>query len=226
MLRSLNQIDQTSRNAARGCGLPWGVADEVGKAIRWLHAFGLDGVTGLVAVLEQYNNQTPTDYAPQSFSGIWRTPKGILNPLMSGISLCDYLGSDLARTHQSVTTEKIAHPLLTAGFLGQYLLGQALSEAQSIQLKWSAVTLDLSHHRLTVSGNQDELGIALSMQLTCTRIPISPIGRMQPIQPVIGDVVVDDVLWEKLEQYALNTCVEATEASRLSGAGAGLNDND
>jgi len=37
---------------------------------------------------------------------------------------------------------------------------------------------------------------------------------------------VSDQLWIQLSDLASKTYVPATEASRLSGAGAGLNDND
>ncbi len=228
MLRSLNEIDQTARKAAHGCGLAWGVADEVGKAIRWLHLFGLDGVAGLLAVLDQYNHRIVADYAPQSLRGIWRARKGILSPLLTGVSLCDCLGDGLGNylgmlRHQPVETEKIAHPLLTAGFLGHYLLGQAEHQEQSIQLTWSNVSLEFHRNKLAVSGNKKDLETKISNQLVCKRVPNS---NSTFIAPVIGDVAVNDSLWKKLEQYALNTCVAATEASRLSGAGAGLNDND
>ena len=227
LLRSLNEIELMSRKAAHGGGLSWGIADEVGKAIRWLHVFGLDGVTALLAVLEQYNHQTARQYAPQSLSGIWRAPKGILSPLLTGVSLCDCMALS---QHQSVETEKIAYPLLTAGFLGYYLLGRGLPgptdlpKEQSIQIKWSKVTLDFHRNKLAVSGSKKDLETTVSDQLVCKRELFS--NRIELTQPVIGGVAVDEVRWERLQAYALNTCVEATEASRLAGAGAGLNDND
>ena len=51
-LLSLNQIEQTTRKAARGAGLAWGLADETGRAVRWLHAHGLPGVAALADWLE------------------------------------------------------------------------------------------------------------------------------------------------------------------------------
>ena len=49
---SLNQIEQTARKAARGAGLAWGLADEVGRAMRWLHTYGLNGAALLAAHLD------------------------------------------------------------------------------------------------------------------------------------------------------------------------------
>ncbi len=226
MFRSLNEIELTARKATRGCGLPWGIADETGKAIRWLHIFGLDGVSGLLSVLEQYRHQAPIDYAPQSLQGIWCARTGTLNPLLSGVSLCDCIG---LLQHRTIETAKIGYPLLTAGFLGNSLLGNTLAESllgqnQSIQLKWSGVTLELQQNQLAVRGNKDDLEIKVSEQLICQRITLA--SDTEQRQMLIGDVMVDDKCWKKLEEYAFNIYVETTEASRISGAGAGLNDND
>lgn len=237
MLRSLNEIEMTARKAARGCGLPWGIADETSKAIRWLQVFGLDGIGGLVAALELHHQsrerQNSRDYAPQSLHGIWRARAGTLSPLLTGVSLCDCIG--LLR-QQPVETGNIAQPLLVAGFVGQGLFGHGLFEqgvparnSQSIQLQWSGVTLELRRNRLAVRGNKHDLAIHRSPRLVCRCIPISNqsmANAAEQITPSIGAVATPDNLWKKLEHYAAATYVAATEASRLSGAGAGLEDND
>ena len=43
MHASLNEIESLCKKAARGAGLSWGLAEEAGKAARWLSAHGLDG---------------------------------------------------------------------------------------------------------------------------------------------------------------------------------------
>jgi hypothetical protein len=47
-----------------------------------------------------------------------------------------------------------------------------------------------------------------------------------PPRPTAQAATVSDQLWIQLSDLASKTYVPATEASRLSGAGAGLNDND
>lgn len=51
MILSLNEVEALARKAARGAGLPWGVAEEAGMATRWLCAHGVDGAAALAAVL-------------------------------------------------------------------------------------------------------------------------------------------------------------------------------
>ena len=40
-MKSLSEIDTTSKRASRASGFSWGIAEEVGKNIRLLELFGL-----------------------------------------------------------------------------------------------------------------------------------------------------------------------------------------
>jgi hypothetical protein len=217
MMHSLNEIELLVRKATRGCGLPWGVADEAGKAIRWLHALGLDGISALASVLESYDHQNLIDLSPQHLDGVWQAPAGVLSPLMVGASLCDCMDTFLL---QQVKTTRIAHPVLVAGFLGQ----TALDEDRSVRISWAGVQLELHRNELAITGNHEHLGLSICEELACRRAPIS--NEASSIAPLIGSVSVNEGNWEILEEYAHHTYVPATEASRLAGAGAGLNDND
>ena len=48
---SLAEIDAMGRKAARGAGLPWGLAEEAGRAARHLAAWGLPGPEALAALV-------------------------------------------------------------------------------------------------------------------------------------------------------------------------------
>ncbi len=50
---SLNEIDAMARKAARGAGYAWGLAEEAGRAVRWLEARGLPGLAALLRHLER-----------------------------------------------------------------------------------------------------------------------------------------------------------------------------
>ena len=220
---SLNEIELNCRKAARGCGLPWGVADEAGKAIRWLHAFGLDAVTEYAMLLGEYDHSSYLDYAPVSLKDIWQARSETLSPIMTGISLCDCLEMMKQR---AIETADIARPLLAVGFLGQ----AALDKVQAVQIKWGDVSLVLYRDELYISGKLEDLNAVRAKSLTCERLSADGdsnfmgFGIGQELH--IGDATVDADAWAQLSEYAHRTYVEATEASRLSGAGAGLNDND
>ena len=46
-MKSLSEIDTTSKRASRAVGFSWGIAEEIGKNIRLLELFGLEGVKTL-----------------------------------------------------------------------------------------------------------------------------------------------------------------------------------
>ena len=46
-MKSLSEIETTSKRASRGVGFSWGIAEEVGKCIRLLELFGLPGIKNL-----------------------------------------------------------------------------------------------------------------------------------------------------------------------------------
>ena len=46
-MKSLSEIDTTSKRASRAVGFSWGVAEEIGKSIRLLELFGLPGIKTL-----------------------------------------------------------------------------------------------------------------------------------------------------------------------------------
>ena len=46
-MRSLSEIETTSKRASRAVGFPWGEAEEVSKGIRLLELFGFPGIKNL-----------------------------------------------------------------------------------------------------------------------------------------------------------------------------------
>ena len=46
-MKSLSEIETTSKRASRAIGFSWGVAEEVSKGIRLLELFGFPGIKNL-----------------------------------------------------------------------------------------------------------------------------------------------------------------------------------
>ena len=46
-MKSLSEIETTSKRASRAIGFSWGVAEEVGKCVRLLELFGYSGIKNL-----------------------------------------------------------------------------------------------------------------------------------------------------------------------------------
>ena len=58
-MQSLSEIDTTSKRASKAAGFSWGVAEEIGKAIRNLELFGLPGITNLNLYLKKIEKKHP-----------------------------------------------------------------------------------------------------------------------------------------------------------------------
>ena len=46
-MKSLSEIETTSKRASRAMGFSWGISEEIGKSIRLLELFGFPGIKNL-----------------------------------------------------------------------------------------------------------------------------------------------------------------------------------
>ena len=58
-MKSLSEIETTSKRASRAVGFSWGIAEEVGKSIRLLELFGFQGIKTLN---QYYKNRNKENY--------------------------------------------------------------------------------------------------------------------------------------------------------------------
>ena len=56
-MKTLSEIDTTSKRAARGAGFSWGIAEEIGKNMRLLELYGLPGIKNLNKFLKDYKEK-------------------------------------------------------------------------------------------------------------------------------------------------------------------------
>lgn len=94
---ALNEVEATAKKASRGAGYSWGLAEEAGKATRWLCGQGLDGVAILATALS-------------------RPDQTLACPLTRGAQL-----SDRAATlaEHVITLRHVAQPALLLAFAAQ-----------------------------------------------------------------------------------------------------------
>jgi len=110
-----------------------------------------------------------------------------------------------------------AQPLL----LACYAAAVAKLTGVAIALGWDDVVMILSPDGEAIEGNQDSLTARRTDRVRCQRagelttpfVPAPPSGH--------AGCEVDAATWNKLAVFAQRTFAPATEASRLSGAGAG-----
>ncbi|MFD2738001.1 DUF3726 domain-containing protein [Sulfitobacter aestuarii] len=214
MICSLNEIEALSRKAARGGGLSWGLAEEAGKAVRWLCDAGFPGARLLVALLQLNDGKEYAELVPQLGDGIWQTRGGRLCPVIAGSLICDR--ADMLRQGEALLFGDTALPLLLAPFAAE---AARLAEV-SVVLEWPGARLSLGQGATLAEGDAAALEVACAGPVTLSR------GARQGHAPAAGDVGrrLDTVTLGALEAFAQRTYAPATEASR-AGAGAGQ-DND
>jgi len=52
-MRSLSEIETTSKRASRALGYSWGISEEVGKSVRLLEMFNFEGIKNLNEYLDE-----------------------------------------------------------------------------------------------------------------------------------------------------------------------------
>jgi hypothetical protein len=188
---SLNEVETLAQKAARGAGLPWGVAEDTGRAAAWMARRIGQWAGPLLTLLE-----TPPAPSPLLLAGM----------LADGAGACDVgwlvaplwaLPGLLATTSRPVSirlddAEIRCNPgeEPTATLATETL---AALSAAALSLRFQSATLPL-------------LAYALAKRFRRSPVPAAEFRR--------------------LEALAYRTYVAASDHSRLTGAGAGLLDDE
>ncbi|SLN32364.1 hypothetical protein PEL8287_01530 [Roseovarius litorisediminis] len=215
---SLNEIESLAKKAARGSGLCWGLAEEAGKATRWLCAMGYPGADMLAGLLEQNDGIAYELLRPQDTSAAnWTTAGSSLCPLITGAALCD-LAADLA-SGREITLGHTSCPLL----LYPYVAAAADMTGAALSLSWPGAVLTRCQGLSFVDADTDaDLLIPAAESVS---VAVSAEQRGASLRRVYrGNVGAQSA--DKLGFFANRTYAPDTPESRLAGAGAGLSDND
>ena len=210
MTFSLNEVEATAKRAARGAGYSWGLAEEAGKAARWLCARDIDGCAALAGLLQQFHGAVEADWAPLIERSQWQAEGGRLCPLLAGTAI-----SDRAHALESgeISLAGLVEPVLILPFIAS--CARQLEMAVSIRLPGATAETD---------GN--ELAIVGAFPALAENVDVSIGGKMTAGQTRSSRADPAPETWQVLNRFARRTFAPATEASRLTGAGAGLSDND
>ena len=107
-MKSLSEIDTTSKRASRAAGYSWGIAEEVGKNIRLLEMFGLPGIKNLNDFYKKKKEQRFENLNLISANN--KTVKFEFCPIICGTNFLDQIKS--LENLKEIKFEKIAYPLL------------------------------------------------------------------------------------------------------------------
>ncbi len=212
---SLNEIASMGKRAARGAGYSWGLAEEAGKAARWLAAHDLPGPELLAELLIRNDGRAYEDLAPTIGDGHWKAGADLLCPIITGAALCDR-ASEIS-SGGKFELAAVAMPLLLAPFGA----GVAELTGTPVRLSWADMELTLTAEGIAIKGSP-----AASAR-RADNVRCEAMDKAGPVQAGKTEGrTVDAETWTRLAAFAHRTYAPATEASRLAGAGAGLSDND
>ena len=209
MSLSLNEVEAAAKKAARGAGYTWGLAEEAGKAVRWLCARDLDGCAALAALLEWSEGKDPRDLAPEWEEAGW-SAKAALCPLTVGAVISDHVP---VASRKEIELGEVVQPILLVPFAA--ILADQF--ATSVSVTWSGGKVVVDRDNAWLEGQ------------VANRSPwarIEPNGRVADPRPHRTRARPDAKAWRILNSFAHRTYAPATEESRLKGAGAGTTDND
>ena len=198
-MHSLYEIETTVKRSAKSQGLSWGVSEEIGKAVRVLEQSGLQG-------LESFKNII--DYGFDNLiklSDINQKETSDLCPIHFGIFFQDQ--SHLKEMHQTFEFKSLQEPLICFPFL----IKAAKKNLIYFHIHSDNLKISITPSEMT-SINQNKIPNLVNN----FSIHVTPQRQSQ----------YSDKTWEDLYQLSLETFVEETEEKKLSGAGAGLSDND
>ena len=125
---SLGEAASLATKAARGAGMPWGLADETGFAVRWLHARNMPGLVALSRYLEWREKSSITNW-PDKVTG-----DSCYCPIAIGTG---YLDGALSAP---VTIKKIREPILILPFIAER------SGARPVKVQFNDLCLLVSYN--------------------------------------------------------------------------------
>jgi hypothetical protein len=212
---TLAEIESYLRKATRARGLHWGIAEEAGKAARWLAAFSLPGPEILLAHLQQVSGDDYARWAPDCTRDPWQAPGALLCPIVTGAALADRSAQMLdGRVFRLGAT---AYPLLLAAIVGQ----AARCHRQVFTTAWAGVRVSCFENGLSIDGERGDLLRAQVDSVSCRRDDL----RAPQQLPSTLAYSIDADIFRQIDELASQTYAPASARSR-AGAGASLTDND
>ena len=203
-MRTLSEIDMTSKRACKAMGFSWGIAEEVGKNMRILEMFGLPGIRNLNQYFKNYKNQHFQIISLIAKSNI--SPKIPYCPIILGTNFLDQIL--ILEELNEIKFNNVAYPLIFLPFVSRAseIIGKR------IHLKMDENNFLLCFNNLIYSNN-----LISNIIDNCKNVDIKFIEN--------HDSFTENE-WNELYQLSENTFLEETDSLKQTAAGAGLSDND
>ena len=203
-MKSLSEIETTSKRATRASGYSWGISEEVGKSIRLLEMFNLKGVKNLNEYLKEKRDKKFENLNLINENN--KCSEFSYCPIILGVSFLDQI--EKIEKKKTINFSKIAYPLLFLPFL---------SRSSEVIGKKIFFKFEKSEFLLNINVN-------ISTNLLDKNCPNVATNAEVKILENNDNFTEND--WKSLYQLSEKTFVEESESLKKGAAGAGLTDND
>jgi hypothetical protein len=203
-MRSLSEIETAAKRASRAVGFSWGNSEEVGKSIRLLEMFGLQGIKTLN---QYYKDKETKNFEDLNLISEKNEPSlEAFCPIILGISFLDQI--KLIDNFASIHFKKIAHPVIFLSFLSR--------------------ASEISGKKIHFKFDQNEILLNLNVNISSNIFnqDFPKFANEIEIKFVNNQDNFTDSEWNNLYKLAENTFVEESDSLKQGAAGAGLTDND
>ena len=203
-MRSLSEIETAAKRASRAVGFSWGNSEEVGKSIRLLEMFGLQGIKTLN---HYYKEKETKNFEDLNLISEKNEPSSeAFCPIILGISFLDQI--KLIENFESIYFKKIAHPVIFLSFLSR--------------------ASEISGKKIHFKFEQNEILLNLNVNISSNILnqEFPKFANEIEIKFVNNQDNFTDSEWDSLYKLAENTFVEESDSLKQGAAGAGLTDND
>ena len=203
-MKSLSEIDTTSKRASRAIGFSWGEAEEVGKSVRLLELFGFHGIKTLNQYYNIKRNQNFENL--NSIQEKNTTEKNSFCPITLGINFLDQIR--IIEKFKKITFNNVAFPLLMISFLSR--------------------SSEILGKRINVKFNDFEFLLNLNVNISSNLFnqDFPEVANNTEIQIMENKDNFTERDWKSLYKCSEETFVEESDSSKKNSAGAGLIDND
>ena len=203
-MKTLSEIDTTSKRAAKGAGFSWGISEEIGKNMRLLELFGLSGIKNLNKYLKDYKKKQFQKIA--LISEINETKKNPFCPIILGTNFIDQV--NLLDKKNGIKIINVAFPILFLPFV-----------SRASEVIGKRIFLKIDEKEFLLNLNQSIFSNYLKNEIleNCNSISINFIENNNSF---------NENEWKELYKLSEDTFVEETESLKIGAAGAGLTDND
>ena len=203
-MKSLSEIETTSKRASRAMGFSWGIAEEVGKSVRLLELFGFPGIKNLN---QYFQNRKKENYQNiKLINQINKLDTKLYCPIMLGVSFLDQIKK--IEIFEKCLFQGIAYPLLFLPFL-----------SRCSEIIGKKILFEFEENKFLLNFN-----ISVSYNNFQKEFPVK--ANNIEIRFLENKDSFSDQDWKNLYKLSEDTFVEETESLKQGAAGAGLTDND